>query len=382
MLLHSITLTNLLSFNETTLELRPLNVLIGPNASGKSNLISAISLLKAAPGDLYEVIARGGGVRQWISQRQPAGAKAAIQTEIELSSGPGHPQYSLEFSERDLGFRIVSESLRSVRDRAGSVFFERSPGRMSIHRAPGTPPSETEISESKSLLAVYRDPTDPGPTTRLGDAFGAIRIFRGFNTSPTSQARRGASVGSQKDFLLDGGDNLALVLQNLHFRGTLDRLMEYLRRFWDGAEDIRVNLEGGVAQTYVKERGIPNPISALRLSDGTLKFLCLLAVLLHPEPPPLISIEEPELGLHPDAVTVVADALREASEKCQVIVTTHSEALVGAFSDEPEAVVICERGPDGGTEFRRLRSSDLDEWLERYRLGELWRKGEIGGNRW
>ena len=92
MLLHSITLTNLLSFNETTLDLRPLNVLIGPNASGKSNLVSAISLLKAAPGDLYEVIARGGGVRQWISQRQPAGAKAAIQTEIELSSGPGHPR--------------------------------------------------------------------------------------------------------------------------------------------------------------------------------------------------------------------------------------------------------------------------------------------------
>jgi predicted ATPase len=65
-----------------------------------------------------------------------------------------------------------------------------------------------------------------------------------------------------------------------------------------------------------------------------------------------------------------------------VIVTTHSEALVGAFSDEPEAVVVCERGADGGTEFRRLRSIDLDEWLERYRLGELWRKGEIGGNRW
>jgi predicted ATPase len=194
--------------------------------------------------------------------------------------------------------------------------------------------------------------------------------------------RRGVSVGSQKDFLLDGGDNLALVLQNLHFRGTLDRLMEYLRRFWDGAEDIRVNLEGGVAQTYVKERGIRNPMSAWRLSDGTLKFLCLLAVLLHPEPPPLICIEEPELGLHPDAVAVVADALKEASEKCQVIVTTHSEALVGAFSDEPEAVVVCERGPDGGTQFNRLQSSELDKWLEQYRLGDLWRMGEIGGNRW
>jgi len=381
MLLHSITLTNLLSFNETTLDLRPLNVLIGANASGKSNLISAIGLLKAAPGDLYEVIARGGGVRQWISQRQPL-ISPAMQAEIELSSDPDHLRYWLAFIEYDLGLHIISESLRSIHDGAGGVFFERTPGRTSIYKAPGLPPIETEIPESKSLLAVYRDPTDPGPTTRLGEALSAIRIFRGFNTGLDSPMRRGVSVGSQKDFLLDGGDNLALVLQNLHFRGTLDRLMEYLRRFWDGAEDIRVNLEGGVAQTYVKERGIRNPMSAWRLSDGTLKFLCLLAVLLHPEPPPLICIEEPELGLHPDAVAVVADALKEASEKCQVIVTTHSEALVGAFSDEPEAVVVCERGPDGGTQFNRLQSSELDKWLEQYRLGDLWRMGEIGGNRW
>jgi predicted ATPase len=174
-----------------------------------------------------------------------------------------------------------------------------------------------------------------------------------------------------------------LILQNLSFRwGKLDRLTAYLQRLWDGAEDIRVRLEAEVAQTYVKERGIPDPISAWRLSDGTLKFLCLLAALLHPEPPPLICIEEPELGLHPDALTVVADALREASEKCQVIVTTHSDALVGAFSDEPEAVVVCERGPDGGTQFNRLQSSELEKWLDRYRLGELWRMGEIGGNRW
>ena len=380
MLLHSITLTDLLSFNEAKLELRPLNVLIGANASGKSNLISAIGLLNAAPGSLPNAMMWGGGVRQWISQRQPRGLTAKIAAQVEIPKAEGPLQYFLEFCEHDGSLSIAAESLRSV---DGRVFFRRSPTHVKIQKALDQPVSETDISGSQSLLAAYRDPADPGPTTRLGEAFGAIRTFHEFNTSPVSQARRGASVGLQKDFLLDGGGNLALILQNLSFRwGNLDRLTEYLRRFWDGAEDIRVDLEGGVAQTYVKERGIPNPMSALRLSDGTLKFLCLLAVLLHPEPPPLICIEEPELGLRPDAVTVVADALREASEKCQVIVTTHSEALVGAFSDEPEAVVVCERGADGGTEFSRLRSIDLDEWLERYRLGELWRKGEIGGNRW
>jgi predicted ATPase len=118
------------------------------------------------------------------------------------------------------------------------------------------------------------------------------------------------------------------------------------------------------------------------MSDGTLKFLCLLAVLLHPKPAPLVCIEGPEQGLHPDAIQIVAEALKEASQRMQLIVTTHSRELIDAFSDEPESVLVCERGANDGTECRRLVSSELDEWLERYSLGALWRTGEIGGNRW
>jgi predicted ATPase len=118
------------------------------------------------------------------------------------------------------------------------------------------------------------------------------------------------------------------------------------------------------------------------MSDGTLKFLCLLAVLLDPQPPPLVCIEEPELGLHPDALRVVADALVEASSKMQLVVTTHSEALVSALSSDPEAIVVVERDFDNSTQFRRLKKKQLEVWLKEYRLGELWRMGEIGGNRW
>ena len=122
------------------------------------------------------------------------------------------------------------------------------------------------------------------------------------------------------------------------------------------------------------------PLPSVRLSDGTLKFLCLLAVLLHPDPPPLVCIEEPEQGLHPDAIQIVAQALIEASERMQLIVTTHSEALVDAFTDRPECVLVFDRDLDNGTRCRRFTRNH--EWLERYTLGELWRKGEIGGNRW
>jgi predicted ATPase len=102
-------------------------------------------------------------------------------------------------------------------------------------------------------------------------------------------------------------------------------------------------------------------------------------MLCHPSPPPLICIEEPELGLHPDILPTVAELLVEASKRSQIIVTTHSDVLISGLTDYPESVLVCER-EISGTQMRRLKKEQLDEWLKKYRLGELWRMGEIGGN--
>ena len=123
-------------------------------------------------------------------------------------------------------------------------------------------------------------------------------------------------------------------------------------------------------------------IPATRLSDGTMRFIVLLTILCHPQPPELICIEEPELALHPDAMPLLAELLRHASERTQVIVTTHSPDLVDQFTVDPGAIVICERGFDGDTQFKRLTEEGLEGWLSDYRLGEIWQKGVIGGNRW
>jgi predicted ATPase len=122
-------------------------------------------------------------------------------------------------------------------------------------------------------------------------------------------------------------------------------------------------------------------IPATRLSDGTLRYLCLIAILCHPELPPLVCIEEPELGLHPDALVVIARMLQAASERSQIVVTTHSKIIVDALSDTPEYVVVCDK-VEGQTRMKRLDGKELKVWLEKYSLGELWRSGEIGGNRW
>lgn len=142
---------------------------------------------------------------------------------------------------------------------------------------------------------------------------------------------------------------------------------------------MSTSISGGTVQFYLHESGFGKPIPATRLSDGTIRFIVLLATLLTPTPPSLVCIEEPELGLHPDAVALLDDLLIEASGRMQLVVTTHSDALVSALTNQPEAIVTCER-PGAATELRRLDAERLAHWLKEYRLGDLWRMGEIGAN--
>ena len=132
-------------------------------------------------------------------------------------------------------------------------------------------------------------------------------------------------------------------------------------------------------QLFVKESG-NRMIPASRLSDGTLRLLGLLAILLHPEPPALIVVEEPELGLRSDVIPHIEELLRRAAERTQIVVTTHSRALVDAMAEQPESIVVCEKN-GGESSFERLDGARLKNWLDSYSLGELWSIGELGGNR-
>ena len=134
-------------------------------------------------------------------------------------------------------------------------------------------------------------------------------------------------------------------------------------------------------QIYFHERGLRSSIPATRLSDGTLRYLCLLAILCNPNLPPLVCIEEPELGLHPDIFPSLVKLLREVSERCQLIITTHSEAFIDLFTDDPEAILVAEKG-ENGTQLSRLSKEQLKPWLATYRLGSLRTRGDIGGTRW
>ncbi len=215
----------------------------------------------------------------------------------------------------------------------------------------------------------------------LTQQYQAITVYRNFNLDGPTSLRAGQRPDLPSDFLEEDGRNLSLVLNDLQYRGALDTIVEKLRAVYEDVESINVRVAGGTVQTFLRERGMSSPIPAARLSDGTLRYLCLLTILYHPTPPPLICLEEPEIGLHPDLISGLAEMLKEASQRTQIIVTTHSDLLVSKFSDQPEAIVVCERTPTGTT-LKRLEAKALENWLEEYSLGEVWMRGGIGGTRW
>jgi len=392
MLINRLELKKVLSFRDSTIELGQLNVLIGPNAVGKSNLIEVIGLLQAAPSGFATAILRGGGVRQWIwlGDRVPSPI-AAVGCQLKLTGDHqvGPVVYGLQFSEDRYGLVILREHIGRVnpdpesdgvyleREHDGAQFGSEALKLMQIQMV-----GKMSLSHAESVLAQFKNPADLTPITDVGNHFARIRIFREFRTGPQSGARQGIATNAQKDALMDGGDNLALVLNELNFHDVHERIRAYLRRFCERFEDVKISVGEGLARTFLREAGLVEMLSAIRMSDGTLKFLSLLAALFHPSPPPLMCIEEPEVGLHPDALQLVAEALIEASEKMQLIVTTHSDALIDALTDRPETVLVCERDFENGTQMTRLSKKDLKKWLEHYTLGQLWRKGEIGGGRW
>lgn len=205
-------------------------------------------------------------------------------------------------------------------------------------------------------------------------------FFRDWVFGSTSEVRGVQPVGLDSYRLASDSSNLAQVLKAWRDRGeqtVFDQLIKQLRKFYEPVKDVDTELLGTHLRLMIKEDGLNSRTPAERLSDGTLRWLMLLIILLDPTPPPVICLDEPELGLHPDAIHTLADLLVEASTRTQLIVTTHSDALLDAFTDTPEVVCVCEK-VEGSTVIRRLDKEQLKVWLKDYSLGHLWMSGEIG----
>ena len=404
MLIRSIRPRNLLSFGPDTeaLPLGPLNVLIGANGSGKSNFLEAFGLLQAAPTELAVPIRQGRGVADWIWQGESKASSASIEA-LAPTRGGEELRYILEFGESDRRLAIVLEELwlssepdcpllhsdgthAAVRPVAAAAFekgFELEDRRMGGEADLTWRDVITQdVEPTGSALAQIKDANRYPELTAWGQSLARISLHRQWHFGIDNPVRHLQRTDLPNGKLMEDCSNLGLVLNRLaQDFDVKQRLVAALRDLYEDVVDFHVSVEFSTVQVFLVECGGKVTLPATRLSDGTIRYLCLLAILCHPDPPPLVCIEEPELGLHPDLIGRLANLLREASERCQLIVTTHSDGLVDALTDIPESVVVCDK-EEGSTKLRRLDRKDLGHWLERYRLGELWSSGELGGNRW
>ncbi len=387
MLIQSIKLNSFLSFSDTStaIPLRNLNVIIGPNGSGKSNLIEAIELIRATPKDLLAPIRDGGGIRDWLWKGTRKAPVASIEVVLEYPNGPPNLRYILSFTEVAQRFEITDERVEAEAPNDGYdqphlyYKFQSGHGILNIKGQERRLQHE-EIEPNQSILSQRKDPDQYPELTYLGNSFAKIKLYREWSFGRFTTPRMPQKTELPNEMLEADSSNLGLVLNRLRREPEVKkRLLTALQALYEGIDDYDVQIEGGTVQVFFHEG--PFTVPATRLSDGTLRYLCLLAILCHPNPPPLVCIEEPELGLHPDVLPTLAELLKEASERCQLIVTTHSDVLVDAMSDQPESVLVAEKSATG-TSLTRLDAENLKPWLEKYRLGQLWTRGEIGGTRW
>lgn len=387
-LIHRLAPRNFLSFGPENrgIELKALNVLIGPNGSGKSNLIEAISLMRAAPKEFADVTRKGGGAVEWIWKGDPKGV-ASVEVVIEHPHSEIPLRHVIEFRAEAQRFKLVDERVtESIEPPWGgeviSYYHGLKDGKPKVLTTAGTERlvSDALVRPDCSIVSQLFDPSSYAELASLSQNYEKVRIYREWAFGRSAVFREPQQADMRNNFLEEDFSNLGLFLSKLRKTPKAKKaIIENLKQLYDGLTDFDVVAEGGSVQVFFTEGDFVIP--AARLSDGTLRFLCLLAILCDPDPPPLICIEEPELGLHPDILPTVADLLKSASERTQLIITTHSDILVDAMTETPECVVICEKHA-GKTEMKRLSSDELAVWLEQYRLGQLWIDGQLGGKRW
>ncbi len=407
--LKTIRLKNFLSYGNSSeeIKLKSLNVLIGPNTSGKSNLIEALRLLRAAPqkgreNDIENVLSKGGGVSEWIWKGESKDRITEIQVHTDSYSRMNLIiKYNLKFHETsNKRFEILEESLIRKTNISDKPEGNKADYYYSIG---GHPELTTTIWEQKhthkliysfsvpeiistddfnlnqSILSQRYDNERFPNISFLSDKFLGIKIYKDWDLSISSPIRAYQDTNMPPDFLKEDASNLALILNYLLEKSDTSKLVhDSLRKFSLSFEEIIPSIRGGETQYRIRERGLSDSISMKRLSEGYVRFLCLLAILCHPDPPSVICIEEPEQCMHPDIIPVIAELLINASHRTQLFVTTHSDHLVSALTDVPESVIVCNR-VKSGTHLKRLEKEPLKEWLKEYTLGDLWRRGEIGG---
>jgi|CXWL01.1.fsa_nt_gi predicted ATPase len=347
------------SIRKMDLELRPLNVLIGANGAGKTNFISLFKLLnQIVERNLQVFVAQSGGADALLYFGQKTTGEIAVSLDFDRNS------YKCKLIPSANDSLIFSEESCE-----GQALHWPKPYLVSLGGGHSESKLEEEARAKRGEIASF-----------VLNGLRSWRVYHFHDTSDTAKIKLTGDIDDNA-LLKPNASNLAafLFLLQERYREHYDLVVETVRMvapFFDNFSLRPSPLNPRKIQLEWREKGSDAYFNAHSLSDGTLRFICLATLLLQPTLPSTILIDEPELGLHPYAITLLANMLQSAATKRQVILSTQSVPLVNQFA--PEDIIVVDR-EDGQSVFKHLDPQAAEAWLEEYGLGDLWEKNIIGG---
>lgn len=373
-----IKITGFRRLRELDLTVRPFAAVIGANGVGKTSLLDAFTLLSAAAsGDLNRLVSQCGGIGSLLTR----GKSEDITLLVEMSVQGGVPlEYELHLSPRGAGYSIAKEILSQRRDRPdpfthidsadGNVRYFETECRRLVRPTWEHDPMETSLSQ---VPKMFREPEEFRRILASADMYHVLDV------GPRAPVKMPQTM---KPASLPGlnGEDLAPYLYYLREadRNRFDAIIDSLRAAFRDFEEMSFPpvAAGTLAVTW-KDRQFNKPFYMHELSEGALRFLWLVSLLHSPDLAAVTMIDEPEVSLHPELLSLLADLMREASRRTQLIVATHSDRFIRFL--RPEEVIVMDIGEDGCATAVWADSLDLDQWLSEYGLDEVWRLGRMGG---
>jgi predicted ATPase len=338
-------------------ELKNLNIIVGANGAGKSNFIEFFRLISA--------MMKPDGLKAFVSGNADSflfgGPKLTPQISVEMKFGKNG--YDFELAPTEDGFLIINNEKRHYFPHGATRNF-------------GSGNFNPGLVKEKDNSGYFGSKSATGYTY---DAITSWQIYHFHDTSKQAGMRRFQESGHNKK-LFDDASNIAAYLLRLqkehpkNYRDIINAVRLVIPFFDDFILEPNNNEQ---IRLEWKQKGLADyPMKPTHLSDGSIRFICLATALLQPSPPSTIIIDEPELGLHPAAIVILAELIQVASQRTQVIVATQSPALIDQFGIDE--IIVANR-EDGVSTFKRLKEEDFSEWLKDYSVGQLWMKNVISG---
>jgi predicted ATPase len=239
----------------------------------------------------------------------------------------------------------------------------------------------TDFDPQELVLKEVSDTDRYNAITTIKKAIRDIFVYDYFDTTPKSNIRKPMLPTSEKRLFPDG-TNLPQILNTIkiNYKANYKKIADMLNEVNPNFSGFDFNFIGGNIELMLEEKGLNSSVHVSNISDGTLRYLCLLSILFNPDRGRLVCIDEPEVGLHPDMIVNIANAIKEASEESTLIVSTHSDNLLNYF--EVENLKVFEKNEFNSSEINSYTSAQFAEWYEEFSIGQMWKQGDFGGVRY